>query len=307
MKDTIPDLFVWPYQKNSAWYKGTVHVHTNNSSCGHYPIEEVCAIYGDEIIHYDFIAITDHMMTTKHDSAQGSLLVFEGQEFKRSQRQILGVDIRNIEDDPDDLSNHQVLIDEINHQDGLAIICHPHIYDDSYWPIEELIELRGYSGLEIYNHNVKMNNAGRANAIDCWDSLLTAGVRVWGYANDDMHHVSRIGGGFLMVQATGRSKPEIKKALKDGAFYSSTGAFFTKLYCEDGILQCSLDEHTAKDCEVSLIGCNAVVLDQFFDCKDIVIPLEEYLSANTYLRIEVLRGDGAYAWSQPLFKIEGNI
>lgn len=298
--------FVWPYQKGDTWYRGTVHVHTSNSPCGHYPTEVVCAIYGDSIVGYDFIAITDHMVTTRNNSVHDSLLVFDGQEFKRSQRQILGIDIGDIDDDPDDLTNHQAVIDEINRQNGLAIICHPHIYNDSYWSVEELVGLHGYSGLEIYNHNVRMNNAGRANATDCWDSLLTAGVRVWGYANDDMHHASRIGGGFLMVQATERSKPAIKRALRDGAFFPSTGAFFTELYCEDDILRCSLDVHTAKDCEVLLIGNDAVVLDQFCDCKDVVIPLEQYLSANTYLRIQVLRGDGSYAWSQPLFNIEGN-
>ncbi|MDR1636409.1 MAG: hypothetical protein LBR93_03645, partial [Treponema sp.] len=214
-----------PYERNGVWLKGNLHTHTDASPCGHYPLEEVAATYRDRIMQYDFLAITDHLVMTDVSAVEGinGMVVFRGVEFKKEARQTLGVNIGSYDDDGLDQTNHQRIFDQVRRQGGINIICHPHIYEDGYWPLEQLLELTGYTALEIYNHNVKMNNAGRAVATDLWDALLSAGRRVWGIASDDFHHRSRYGGGFIMALGKEKSAAAILGALEAGAFYASSG------------------------------------------------------------------------------------
>ena len=299
-----------PYLVGNDWYRGTLHVHTDNSPCGHYPVTTVRGLYADQIMRYDFIAITDHLMVTPPPPSDDGFIVFSGEEFKRKHRQLLGIDIRSVPDDPDDLDNHQKIIDAVGEQEGLCIICHPHLYTDDYWPVEELLKLSGYCGIEIYNHNERMNNAGRAIATDVWDTLLSSGKTVWGFAGDDMHHVSRLGGGFLMVQAEDRTKQALMQAIRTGSFYASTGAFFRRIeiveHPSDGqALRLELDAVSSKESEVLLIGDGGKLLGRQRGMKDMYIPLHDPgtrypgIEGCTYLRLELHRPDGACAWSQP--------
>ncbi len=301
-----------PYFDGNAWYKGTLHVHTDNSPCGHYPVTVIRDLYADPIMQYDFIAITDHLTVTPPPLPVDDLIIFSGEEFKRKYRQILGVDIQPIPDAPETLDNHQGIIDAIEKWGGLSIICHPHLYTDDYWPKEELLKLHGYHGIEIYNHNEKMNNAGRAVATDVWDTLLSAGKIVWGFAGDDMHHVSRLGGGFLMVQATNKTKNTLMQAIKSGSFYASTGAFFRRIAIMDGkdrgqVIKLELDAVSARESEVSLIGDGGTILSKKRGAKSMSLSLLDIQSQHsrlkdyTYLRLELHRPDGACAWTQPFF------
>jgi hypothetical protein len=178
----------------------------------------VASVYGDRIMRYDFLAITDHWRLTDVSPARGlgGLVVFGGVEFKKEAYQTLGINIRSYADDPEDEANHQGIFDEVLRQGGLNIICHPHIYREDYWPLDRLLALRGYAALEIYNHNVKMNNAGRAVATGLWDRLLERGRRVWGVASDDFHHSSRCGGGFVQVLAPEKEPGALIRALRGG-------------------------------------------------------------------------------------------
>lgn len=302
----VQKMFKSPYIEEGAWFQGCFHVHTENSPCGHYSVEKVCELYADTIINYDFIAITDHLLVTPIPEIKDSLLVFPGEEFKDKYKQILGVGISCIVDNPDELENHQEIIDKINLQKGISIICHPHIYTEDYWPLNQLLKLQRYSGIEIYNHNVKMNNAGRAVATDVWDQLLLAGKKVWGFAADDMHHVSRIGGGFLMVLAQEKSLVSILEAVKQGSFYASTGAYFKEISVNistknEQILSIILDPISALDSELSVIGDGGKLLFKIPGSSTISISLDS-LETSRYFRIELKRADGAFAWSQPFFK-----
>lgn len=295
-----------PYRAGYPWAKGSLHTHTNGSPCGHYSVGQVCSLYADEIISYDFIAITDHLQVTPVPMVHNGLSIISGEEFKRNQRQLLGIGISSIEDNPDELDNHQTVIDAIKRQNGLTIICHPHIYKEDYWPLEELLGLDRYDGIEIFNNNVKMNNTGRAVATDIWDQLLSAGKKVWGFAGDDMHHVSRIGGGFLMVQSTSKSREALLTALRSGSFYASTGVFFTKISMAGSKssaqqLEIQVDTITATANELMLIGDGGKILYCINNADTVIIPMHE-LSPSTYVRVEVRRCDGAFAWSQPFFR-----
>ncbi len=293
-------MFTCCYTDSQKWAKGTLHVHTDNSPCGHYPSREVCALYFGRIMKYDFIAITDHMLITPVPEWGDGKIIFSGEEFKRHDKQILGIGIDNILDDPDHLDNHQQIIDEIDRQQGIAVICHPHLYADDYWSFEELLTLKGYSGIEIYNHNERMNNAGRALATDLWDKLLAEGRRIWGFSSDDMHHCSRVGGGYIKVQR--EPDEDLMTAIRSGRFYSSTG-LDAESYAFDG--DSVFIKLVNKNCEsifyrVIADGCVLVSGEINSDCL-ILDRLSSNNNIRRYFRIEAMRKDGAYIWFQPQF------
>lgn len=294
--------FTNSYIDSDTWKKGTIHVHTDNSPCGHYPVREVCEKYFDRILKYDFLAITDHMLITDVDGCDFGKVVYRGEEFKRHLRQILGVGIQEIPDDPDDLTNHQIIIDEIHRQNGISVICHPHLYTDDYWPLEELLNLQGYDAIEIYNHNEKMNNAGRSIASDLWDKLLVAGRRVWGMANDDMHHYSRLAGGFMKVQVD-ETHSDILDNLKNGRFYSSNGlnALTYELGRESVYIKFDNSVH-------NILRCRFISDGQIKYEKEVLEEVEMPIwnGIDTYFRIEACSEDGSRIWFQPHW-VEGGI
>jgi hypothetical protein len=289
-----------PYSPDGPWLKGNLHTHTANSSCGHYPLEEVAGTYADRIMRYDFLAITDHMILTDVSPVQGleGMVVFAGVEFKPEKFQTLGISISSCEDDIGDENNHQKIFDAVEDQGGINIICHPHLYRDDYWPLKRLLELTGYTAIEIYNHNVRMNNSGRAVATDLWDELLIRGKRVYGVAGDDFHHRSRYGGAFIMVRASEKSASAILKAIKTGNFYASTGILLKDISLHDkNIISLAAAHDRVPGVEFRFVGAGGNVL------AEVQGPDASYVvrGGEGYVRAEACREDGARAWTQPFF------
>jgi predicted metal-dependent phosphoesterase TrpH len=292
-----------PYGAGGIWLKGNLHTHTSASPCGHYPLEEVAALYGDRIMRYDFLAITDHLRRTAVDSAQGlnGLILFAGTEYKKEARQTLGINIRSYEDDGENQTNHQAIFNEVLGQGGFNIICHPHIYRDDYWPLDRLLELEGYGAVEIYNHNVKMNNAGRAVAADLWDALLERGRRVWGVASDDFHHNSRCGGGFIQVLARERTAEAVMEALKKGAFYASSGILLKDITVQDQTISLAAATPRVRGAVFRFIGRGGALLKEE-GLGETEEPVSYTLRGDEgFVRVEARREDGAQAWTQPFW------
>lgn len=225
-------MIINPYSIQGKWYKGNLHTHTFNSKCGHYSIEKVIEIYTSYHVEYDFLAITDHCGLTELSDYfdDKKIILFQGVEYKRISHQTIGINISKYYDDMENSeSNIQEILNEVNSQGGFNIICHPHIYKDDYWPVEMLTTLSGYRGIEIFNNNVKMNNAGRAVATDVWDYLLGKGKKIAGFANDDMHIFNRAGGAFNMVLAEERSRNCILESIINNRFYASTGVIIDSI------------------------------------------------------------------------------
>ena len=293
-----------PYESGGVWLKGNLHAHTKESPCGHYPLEDVVGIYGDRIMHYDFIAITDHFSLTDTAPVQNSndLVVFSGVEFKTEALQTLGINITSYEDDADDETNHQQIFNDVTAQGGINVICHPHIYRDDYWPMERLLELEGYTAVEIYNNNVRMNNSGRAVATDVWDKLLSRGRKVWGIASDDLHHYSRCGGGFLQVLAAEKSKRAILDAVKNGAFYASSGIILKNIALIDGkTISLSAASPRVANTTFSFIGKDGRLLKKERPSGPETPVLYTARGDEGYIRVEASREDGAQAWTQPFW------
>jgi histidinol phosphatase-like PHP family hydrolase len=289
-----------PYETNGLWLKGNLHTHTEASPCGHYPLKEVAAVYSDRIMRYDFLAITDHVTLTDVSPVQGmnGLVVFSGVEYKKGAFQTLGINIRSYNDEGDKLDHGQIFAD-VNRQGGINIICHPHLYREDYWPLERLMELKNFSAIEIYNHNVKMNNSGRAVATDLWDQLLERGLRVWGIASDDFHHSSRCGGGFIHVLAREKSSGAILDAIRAGSFYASSGILLKDIGVSPQVISLSAASAEVSGTIFRFIGRGGKILKEEQCAGE---PASYTVRGDEgYVRAEARREDGAQAWTQPFW------
>lgn len=287
------------YGYNGVWLKGNLHTHTKNSKCGHYEIDKVLELYTSYRMEYDYLAITDHYHITdlEGNEDRDDIILFNGVEFKTSAYQTLGINVKEHNDNPNDIANHQEVFDDVIKQDGINIICHPHLNRDDYWPVNRLIELDGYTGIEIFNNNVRMDNSGHAIATDVWDKLLSSGKKVFGFANDDMHIFSRVGGGFNITLAERKSREGILNALKRGSFYASSGLILENIRLEENKISLEIKDKRVPYVTFRYIGKNGVILkeEQGQESSYSIIGNEGYV------RVEVERNDGVRAWLQPFF------
>lgn len=287
-----------PYLSDGIWLKGNLHTHTENSPCGHYSLEKVVEMYSSSKMEYDFLAITDHYKLTELNEIKNNedIILFSGVEYKKPALQTLGINIKSYSDDMDELTNHQQLFKEVEAEGGINIICHPHAFDDDYWPFEKLKELTNYTGIEIYNNNVRFDNKGRAVATDLWDKLLSSGKRVWGFANDDMHVFQRCGGAFNMVLAKEKNADAIISAIKHGSFYASSGIFLNSITVDNSMISIKL-KHPNIPVEFSFMGEEGKLLKHFIGSEGSY----EVNGNESYVRVFMKREDGAMAWTQPFW------
>ncbi|MDU4911169.1 hypothetical protein [Clostridium baratii] len=292
-----------PYDYKGEFYKGNLHTHTENSPCGHYSLKDVINMYTSYKMEYDFLAITDHYKLTDLSkySDREDILLIQGVEHKKCDHQTLGINISKYDDDEDDDNNHNELFKKINNQGGINIICHPHMGKEDYWTYEELLKLDGYTGIEVFNNNVRMDCKGRAVATDVWDKLLSAGKIVFGFANDDMHLFSRVGGGYNMVLSEEKTIDGILNAIRRGSFYASFGIKVKNIEVKDNIISVENGDARVPYGFFKFIGKDGVTLKEEKGNKGTY----EVKGDEGYVRIEVYREDGARAWLQP-FVIENN-
>ncbi len=203
--------------------KGCLHCHSTASD-GRLSPEDVVRYYRS--YGYKLIAITDHGKIT-HINYHDDVTILPGVELSRGRGKlggsyhivVLGVDDPYILE----INDPQEVIDFANSLGGITLIAHP------YWSgltHEDLISIKNYTGIEIYNTGCDVEVAKGYSTVH-WDNLISAGIKVWGFAVDDAHRyfVPPIdaNGGWIWVNAPNNDEESIIKAIKRGDFYSSTG------------------------------------------------------------------------------------
>lgn len=288
-----------PYDKQGTWLRGSFHNHTTNSACGTQPLDIVYRMYGQ----YDFLGISDHDFITTHEGKRTIQTVFEAMEVSSPERHMLLVSPpRSIMDNFSNAFSVEAYTrfsDMCIANGGISVLVHPNRYFSQYWPVEDMLAMSGYTGIEVVNGD---GNPEYDIAFDKWDALLSAGRKVWGFGGDDFHVYGQEKRTWNMVLADQNTNESILDAIKAGSFYVSTGYGFESIRTEGNRIEVKLQSSERLDRMykfVSFIGKNGEVLAETsgrfasaaYECK----------GDEGYVRVAVYLEGGFGAFSQPLF------
>lgn len=272
------------------WLRGNLHCHSTNSDGCSTP-QEIVDQYAQQ--GYDFLAITDHDYLTDPSTLDSrGLVLLAGSEVTAHGPDLLHLDApRKVMPSAD----RQQVLAEIAQVGGWAVANHPN-WGEAFCHVTqaELERWQGYVGIEIYNAIIRFL-AGSPLATDRWDRLLSAGRRVWGFANDDSHAPEHVGKAWNVVQCAERTRTAICDALRCGRFYASTGVVIDEIRTEDHTLYLR-----AADAEQIVLLSDHGVRRASAEGGQLayVCPPD---AGWTYLRAECYGRGEAMAWTQPFF------
>lgn len=305
------------FDTSGNWYKGNLHTHTTLSD-GAFSPKKTIELY--KARGYDFLSLTDHRTYFKHDNLKDmGVTLIPGTELdiceladNHTVHHFVGLqsDI-NSElptegpikvDTSDDMTIDQkgkAFAKHLMDQDMLCIYCHPSWSRVETSDIKPIMTMDGDRPFAIEVFNTAAEHSGRVGHSELyWDQLLRNNIRCFGVATDDTHHMSDIGGGYVMVNAKSKSHNDIITSLKQGNFYASMGPEIHDFYVEDGIAYvkcspCSKIHFATYEWQGTTI---------LADINDTLTHASYKLKNDTkYIRIECEDRYGKLAWSNPIF------
>lgn len=272
------------------WLKGNLHAHTTESDGACSPAD-VIADYASR--GYDFLAVSDHDLLVPLDAYRAAtpLTLIQATESGGGPH-ILCVGLR---EGISPTHDRQAVIDQAVAQGGMAILNHPNWGTGfRHWSQDTLESLHGHAGIEIYNGIIDFLE-GSSLATDRWDMLLSKGLRVWGFANDDSHAPEHVGRAWAMVDSPERTEDAVCSAMRAGRFYASTGVAIRSVVVEGSTLVLRT-ENAQRVRFVTRHGAVRSIIDGP-DTRFEVQGDEGYVRAECY-------GPGdTMAWTQPIFVV----
>ena len=314
------------------WYKGNLHCHSTESDGQSSPID-VAKYYKET--GYDFLGISDHNkytpLETYADEA-GILGIpaceYSGEECchvvsvgvteavapdvgNKEQGESSKLDISFAQTDftPEEIKKISILQDGIDKTllaGGIPIICHP------FWRwtygAKEVMQLKDCTHFELCNAAPDCNSIpihGKSFPDEMWDTLLSAGIRIIGIANDDAHwHVGpyskrkSIGGlGWNMVKAPSLTEENILQAIKHGHCYATTGIILANYQVFEDRIAIEVDIQYQERVCIQFFGQNGVELQSEYDaCSEYRFKGDE-----EYVRCRISSTAGVWGWTQPVF------
>lgn len=283
-----------PYEgAKGVWRRGNLHAHTTNSD-GEKTPNQLVSLYSN--FGYDWICISDHdTLTLQPEPMPEGLTFLPGNEITARGPHLLHIGATKVvRPDPE----RAVAVADVLEQEGLCILNHPNWGKDfTHWPQDLLESISGYHGIEIYNGIVRRLE-GTSLATDRWDRLLSKGIQVWGFANDDAHEERDYGVAWNVVRSENGDPASILHALKRGLFYASTGVRLSTLESDRDRIRIVSNNGSA---------CVVVVEDGVelgrFPGRSWEFRIEDLMgnSRSKYVRFEILGDAGAVGWTQPIF------
>ena len=280
-----------------------LHHHTALSDGSRTP-EQVARIYGDA--GYDAIALTDHWVYGEPRELEG-LTVLSGAEYniggRDSSNGVYHIVALMCDREPDtskgaDDISAQELIDAIHVVNGIAVLAHP------AWSLntpQMIMALHDIDATEIYNNVSCKGMSRRADSSLIVDMLGNNGVFLPLLATDDSHYYSDKGFddapcAFIMAECDSLEPTALKKAIREGRFYASTGPeIHLKRIDENKVaVHCSPCSEVVFMSNVSWAKGRATVGD------GIVYQEYELYPEEAYVRAYVTDKDGRTAWSNCL-------
>lgn len=290
------------FRSPGRWFRGNLHTHTTSSD-GTGSRHEVAEWYAAQ--GYDFLSITDH---NKWDNGgnHGSLLLIPGIEY--TDAHILAWDLpgssgrENPPKLPDGVPIQQA-IDTLSRPNLVLGLGHP------YWTgvrSDQIFPVRGLGVMEIYNHVCQADN-GKGYSTVHWDDLLAQGIRLWGIAVDDTHHIGKDfkglpegAGGWIVVKAKELSVAAVLEALVAGRFYASMGPVIEDIRWDgkEFTVRCSPATEVRFICAAHRGTVIRAPSRQTLTLATYVPPDDA-----VYMRVECVDDKCRIAWSNPFFPI----
>ena len=234
-----------PYSNPAGeWIRGSFHGHcSENSACSSVPLALSVGQYA--ALGVGFVTLTDHDIVTDLAAVRSTyddLVFLEGFEYSSRENVVfVGPSVGPL---------YELPLEEALRRAGdlLTVVCHPrpHASGRDYWTREMLEALGTWpDGIEVYNGHYGIESAIASGRwplyADFWDDLLSAGHRVWGYANDDFHDPEDFANAFNMILVEERTPAAIVRAAKAGRCYASTGLLLKAVKEEQGLISVEVD------------------------------------------------------------------
>jgi hypothetical protein len=213
-----------PFTADGEWVRCALHAHTTESD-GELSPALLAAHY--QRAGFDVLAITDHWKIADADAPP--LIVVPSVELNcvlpgARDGHVLAFGVAADPAELRELAGGYPDLDEtgewITSRGGVAYLAHP------YWTgvAPGTLELpASVTGIEVYNAGCQLE-VGRGLSTVHWDELLDAGRLCPAIATDDSHHPGFDSGfAWTWLRVTERSRDAVLAALRDGAFYASTG------------------------------------------------------------------------------------
>ncbi len=290
-----------PYIRDGHWYKGSFHNHSEIFS-----VEECVRSFIDS--GYDFITMSEHDGNKKEClDYNDEIVIIPG--FEQSMGWNPHVVVVNVWHDElkhiVTLSDYQNFIDECVARGGIAILAHPHWQKKDYWPEEYLDKLTGYTGIEILNTSIEYDRAKFTGeydywdiAVDVWDMLLSRGIKVWGFGNDDFHHRKEFAKSFNLVKAKELTRDSIMKSVEKGSFAVSTGVRLNDIMMDGETIKIDID-HGSENKIFMAFGKEGKILKSVITSDNCFYYTP--CGNEDYVRLQVILESGKTLFTQPFF------
>jgi hypothetical protein len=311
-----------PFDKPGRFYKGNLHVHSNESDGKLSPVE---VIDNHKSRGYDFISLTDHLLPYERFNIDkpGTIPLTDTTGFRdETFTTLIGAEIHGPSlgngdlwhlvaaglplDFPlwDGVESGPEIAARANAAGAFVGIAHPAWYALT---LEDAMAVLEHShSVEIYNHACAMIH--RADGWYLADSLFDRGIKLSVYAADDAHFKHPQGtfhdafGGWVQVKAESLSPESILAALKAGSFYSSTGAELRDIRIEGDELVVE-----SSPAELILITSRGAQSANVYgeNLTEARFPLKRWRDLG-FARVTVIDAAGNRAWSNPIWFNDAN-
>jgi hypothetical protein len=293
---------VTAFARPGRFWRGNLHTHTTNSDGAVSPAEAV-EVYRSA--GYDFVALTDHFRA-EHGYPVTDSRPFRTEEFTTlvgaelhgprtrlgSSWHILAVGLP-VGFVPVPGETGPELARRARRAGAFIGMAHPAA---SLLTLGDAESLDAAHAVEVYNAVAAAED--RADSWHLCDVLLARGHRLTAYAADDEHFQPGDPPGrtaWVQVRATALDPALLLAALKDGAYYSSTGPEIHGVSIRDGRVTVACSPASRVLATGGVPGKQVVTGDGLTECT---LPLDMF---RRYFRITVVDVAGGRAWTNPFW------
>ncbi len=293
------------YPPITGWYDGEIHFHTNTSpDDGGATLATMISSYRDTG-GFSFACVSGHnYIFDANQYTTSSFLGINGFEASQGPH-VVGFDISGL-GAVDAGATLQAEIDYINSHGGLPMVAHPHWSQDnqSYDMPTLLNNMTNCNLINVYNRRCERLDLN-GNSETYWDTLLTNGKIIYGYAEDDAHGTGGdMGYSFNMVGATENSVAALRTAFQNGNFYFcrrvakwGAGITITQYQVWGTEAGDTINITTNGGQTIQFIGHNGTVLSTVSGNS----ALYTIDGTEQYVRIRATNSIGDITWTQPVF------